>query len=213
MKMEIEINSAATAPSSTLDDDETLMQRVQSGDDHAFDVLIERHASRVYNFARRATGDPAAADDVFQDTFLRACQARMGWRRQSRFTTWLLTIARNRITDRFRWLGRWKTTSVEDESGAPRPELRTVQPGPEEAAVREEDRQELRKALLGLPMPQREVLILSRYEELSYAEIATMTGTTEEAIKQRAYRGMMELRRKLATPGASRKSRDEKAMR
>ena len=193
--------------------EETLVAAWLGGDQGAFELLFARWQAPLARHLTRMLDDPAAADDVFQDTFLRAYQARMGWRRQSRFTTWLLTIARNRITDRFRWLGRWKTTSVEDESGAPRPELRTVQPGPEEAAVREEDRQELRKALLGLPMPQREVLILSRYEELSYAEIATMTGTTEEAIKQRAYRGMMELRRKLATPGASRKSRDEKAMR
>ncbi len=178
--------------------DEELMRRAQNDDPRAFDILIERHSARVFNHVLRATGDRSLAEDLLQDTFLRAFQARKSWRSEARFSTWLLTIARNLLADRFRWLKRWKMVPIDQEPEKSLPNLRALTDDPEAKILLRESHQEVREAIMLLPEKQREVLLLSRYGKLSYAEIAKLTGSTEEAIKQRAYRGLVVLRQELA---------------
>ncbi|MBI2944897.1 MAG: sigma-70 family RNA polymerase sigma factor [Candidatus Wallbacteria bacterium] len=181
--------------------DEELVRRDGDGDTSAFDMLIDRHASRILGFLFRSTGDRALSEDLLQETFLKAFRNRRGWRGESRFSTWLVQIARNLLIDRFRWMGRWRSVSIDEMDTQPERAIRSGDPSPEEAALRRERHDELRAAILRLPERQREVLLLSRYCDMSYAEIARLTGVTEDAIKQLAYRGVLALRRDLTGSG------------
>lgn len=164
-----------------------LMAAVCRGELDALGVLFERHRARVHALCYRLTGDAAVADDLVQETFLRILKYRKGFAGRAAFTTWLYRLARNVCVDHLR--------------GEARIRRRTDRARQEQPWQRGEDPIEfdyrlatLRAALYELPPDKREVLVLSRFEGLSYAEIADVCGTTEAAIKARAHRAMRELR-------------------
>jgi RNA polymerase sigma factor (sigma-70 family) len=178
--------------------DNELVTAVSRGDAGALGVLFERHHARVHSLCYRMTGDPSVADDLVQESFLRVHRYAKGFRERAAFTTWLHRLVRNVCLHHLNAEAR-RHARVELMAGGQRAEARsgpgTVQPD-EPAALQGGDPRldTLRQALYSLPPDKREVLVLSRYEGLSYAEIADICETTVGAIKVRAHRAMRELR-------------------
>ena len=164
------------------------MERYAAGDAAAFEQLYARYETRLYGFCLRMLAEPDAAADAFQETFIRIIDARIAYERRGRFDSWIFTIARRVCIDSIRWEHRHATYEAERASLP----VADARPGP---GIQAEWRDELQRVLGALPLEQREVLLLHRYQGFSYAEIATMTQSTEAAAKQKAYRALTTLRR------------------
>ena len=167
----------------------------QRGDVSAFNRLVLAYQGLVYNVCYRTLKDAEAAADVTQDTFLSAFQALKGFRGGS-FKAWLLRIATNGCYDQLRRNKRRPTTPLDDVVGDA--EVATAfadhKPGPEEQALRRELLEYLEQGLTTLPVEQRTVVILSDVHQLSYEEIAEVTGSALGTVKSRLSRGRGHLR-------------------
>jgi len=168
--------------------DEVLMRRYRDGDERAFEALFTRHAPRVHGFLLRHVGQRALADDLLQSTWLHVHRARNTFRDGERFTPWLYTIANNLRRDEARRDARDRGELSRDG--------RLPEPAP--AAPDEELQDRVRAALAAIPESYREVIVLHRWHDLGFVEIARMLGTTEGAVKLRAHRGYLALRDELA---------------
>ncbi len=155
----------------------------------ALGVLFERHHEWVHSLCYRLTGDTSAADDLVQESFLRVSRYSSGFAGRAAFKTWLYRLVRNVCYDHMKAESRARK----------RAELAATEQMDERQEHEETDSrlETIRKALYRLSPEKREVLVLSRYEGLSYAEIAEKCETTVGAIKVRAHRAMRELRQKV----------------
>ena len=177
-----------TARTSAEETDEVLMRRYQAGDEQAFATLFERHAPRVHGFLLRHVGQRALADDLLQATWLHVHRARKTFRDGERFTPWLYTIANNLRRDEARRAARDRGELTRDG--------RWPEPRPSAPDLELEAR--VRAALQAIPESYREVIVLHRWHDLGFIDIAKMLGTTEGAVKLRAHRGYLALRDELA---------------
>jgi RNA polymerase sigma-70 factor (ECF subfamily) len=174
--------------------DEALMAGAAAGDRRAFEKLYERHKTAMFNYFLRATGSRELAEDLFQELFLRVFRARESYQPREPFRVWLFTLARNLLRDRWRQLKRkpdWEDSDAEPVD---------PEPGPEAILGRHQEIARVRAAVLQLPPALREVLILSRYHGLSFAEIGQIMSCTEGAARVRAFRAVERLREILAEP-------------
>ncbi len=171
--------------------DEALMLAWAGGDAAAFEQLYSRHRGRLYRFLLRQLRDPALADDLFQDVWQRVIGARMDWKPEASFATWLYRIAHNRMADHWRALQyRPPVPADGDERAARIPDPDT----PERTLSEFEQRRRLQLALDGLPAEQREVLLLRLEQELTLEEIGAITGVGRETVKSRLRYAMDKLR-------------------
>jgi RNA polymerase sigma-70 factor (ECF subfamily) len=173
--------------------DEELMMAYARGDARAFETLYGRHRGPLYRFVLRGLRqDRASADEVFQDTWSRVIAARERYVASAKFSTWLLQIAHNLLTDHF----RKRKPQVDGETA----ELAlNLADGPEherpEARLSEfEQRRRLQIALEQLPDEQRTVFVLRAENELSLEEIAETTGVGRETVKSRLRYALAKLR-------------------
>jgi RNA polymerase sigma-70 factor (ECF subfamily) len=167
--------------------DEELMLAYQRGDAGAFETLYKRHRGALYRFVLRSLHQRSAAEELFQEVWMRVIEARARYAPQARFTTWLYTIAHNLLVDHWRKKGLVLVELNEDEIGT----------APDNPARQAEARQTLGRflqALEGLPHAQREAFLLHQEGGLSVAEIAAATGTNEEAAKSRLRYAMAKLK-------------------
>ncbi len=174
--------------------DTELLTRAAQGDETAFQQLYGRHRDAVYRFAYRLLGTAAAAEDATHDCFIALLRRPLAFdATRATLRTYLLAAARNLAFKQFRRNGH--ELIVEewlDEPTAPETLNPLRQLLAQEAAV------EVRRAVLSLPPLQREALVLFEYEELSLAEIATITGADVNAVKARLHRARQSLKRELA---------------
>jgi len=181
--------------------DEELMRAVQAGDDAAFPLLYRRYERRLLAFLAPYVGDPALAEDLLQETFLRVFRQRASYEPRSAFRTWLFTIARNLALDQFRRRRslREATPPLGEGSRVGEDPERLPDPAPDPLGVlaARDAVTALRAALLELPEEDRAVILLSRLESLRYREIAEILGSTEGAGKVRAHRALLALRKRL----------------
>jgi RNA polymerase sigma-70 factor (ECF subfamily) len=167
--------------------DGELVQRVQGGDAHAFNALVDRHYLPCLRFADRLVGNRADAEEAVQDTFVRAYRALGRYRDQQRFRSWLFRILVNRCrTQARRAERRFRVDRMEGERMARSTEDPRFEVDGELSPL-------LRSALASLPAVQREALLLKHVEELSYEEIAQITGARISALKMRVKRGLETL--------------------
>ncbi len=170
--------------------DEALMEEVGQGSILAFQALYDRHHRAVYTFLLRSLGQRQLAEDLLQETFLRVFAHREDYRPTSAFRPWLFTIARNLLIDQLRQRGRRpELEGVEDLEVLANPGATPLQ----ETEARELG-ERLQAAVLGLPLSQREVLLLSRFSGLSHAEIAELLGTSITAVRVTLHRALRRLR-------------------
>jgi len=184
--------------------DEQLMERFLEGRSTAFQVLVERHGARIFNFILRHVGKREVAEDLVQEAFLRVVKNAAGFRKQSKFTTWLYAIARNLSIDALRKARHRRHPSLDrpigdEEGGATL--LDTVADGAPGQDTRARDRKfvaALEVALAELPEDQREVFLLREIEGLKFREIADIVGVAENTVKSRMRYALEALRGHLA---------------
>jgi RNA polymerase sigma-70 factor (ECF subfamily) len=167
--------------------DEELMLAYQAGDARAFETLYARHRARLYRFVLRAVKTRQIAEELFQDVWLRAIEARRRYAPQARFTTWLYTIAHNRLVDHWRKRGLALVDLEESDVAADGAD-------PADHARSHEALARFAAALSALPALQREAFLLHEESGLSVAEIAAATGTNAETAKSRLRYAMTKLK-------------------
>lgn len=177
------------------------MLEAKAGNDASFEHLLQRYRTPLVNFLYRMVRDAATAEDLAQEVFLRVYRARHGYEASAKFTTWLFRIATNlalnRIRDsRYRQMEISLDVKAEDDSPVmelPARELRVDQ------MLIERDRTVLiRRAVEALPEKQRIAVLLHKYEEMDYCEIAKVLECSEAALKSLLFRAYETLRVQLA---------------
>ncbi len=168
--------------------DTELMLRVRDGDLVQLGALFERHHVALFNFFLRLTGSRSLSDDLVQEAFIRILKYRKTFRQPGEFRPWLYKLARNAAAAHFR--------KHRHEGPAPaEPDERAADgPLPWAEMEREQNARLMRKALLALPYERREVLLLSRFGELRYDEIAQLLECSVGAVKLRVHRAVKHLR-------------------
>ncbi len=176
--------------------DEELMGLVASGDDIAFRSLVERHQNLVIGTVARMVG-PAEAEDIAQQVFLNVWKSAPRWRPDARFTTWLLTITKRLVFNESRRRSRARLVPQSDEER----ETTDYPDGgqsPDRSLLDEELNRAIEVALSSLPEKERLAVVLRRYEELPYEEIAVVLGCTLPAVKSLLFRARNSLKEQLA---------------
>ncbi|MBL8963040.1 MAG: sigma-70 family RNA polymerase sigma factor [Phycisphaeraceae bacterium] len=187
--------------------DERLIERVRSGDRPAFRTLIERYEVELLNFLVRLVGERSAAEDVFQETFLQVYQSLGTFDLERTFRPWLFTIAANKGRDYLRKKGRQRTVDLsapvfsgangEDGAGATFVDLMRIDlPGPNEALDTKERERRVQEAVQSLPLALREILLLSYFQRLSYAQIAEELGIPLGTVKSRLHAAVASFAKK-----------------
>jgi RNA polymerase sigma-70 factor, ECF subfamily len=167
--------------------DEALMAAYRGGDAGAFDTLYARHRVRLFRFVLRSIKARALAEELYQEIWMRVIEARTSWTPKARFTTWLFTIAHNRLVDHWRKRGLTLIVLEGDE-------LASASPDPADHAQARESIARFAAALEALPALQREVFLLHEEGGLSVSEIAAATGANEETAKSRLRYAMAKLK-------------------
>jgi RNA polymerase sigma-70 factor (ECF subfamily) len=185
--------------------DEALMEQFQKGSSDSFATLLERHRRGIYNFVLRHVGDQGTAEDLLQDTFLRVVQGADSYKLESKFTTWLYTIARNLCVDharkmRFRRHKSLDQPTCEAEAEGPTLMDRVAGPGapPDRSAIGTELQVRLSLAIATLNDEQREVFLMREYSNLPFKEIAEVVGVPENTVKSRMRYALEHLRKQLS---------------
>ena len=173
--------------------DEQLMLAYREGDAGAFEELYKRHKGALFRFVLRSIRDRAIAEELYQEIWMRAIEARGRYEVQAKFTTWLFTIAHNRLVDH--WRKRGLTLVALDEEGAAQAEpAATADFEPHRQLEAKQGLARFARALEALPPAQREAFLLHEEAGMSVAEIARATGTGEEAAKSRLRYALSKLK-------------------
>ena len=190
--------AGVVGPAAALSDEE-VVARVLAGDLPLFEVLMRRHNQRLYRTARAIVRDDAEAEDVMQETYVRAYAALGQFEGRAQWATWLTRIAVNealaRVRARGRFVSREATEVMEDDVMAKEPPLPARSEGPEAAASARELGALVEHAMDDLPDTYRAVFELREVQELSTAETAACLDVSEELVKVRLHRARAELRR------------------
>jgi RNA polymerase sigma-70 factor (ECF subfamily) len=182
-------------------DEAALVAQAQSGGVEAFTELVNRYERNIYRLARHITQSPEDAEDVLQETFLKAYEHLGGFQGNSKFYTWLVRIAVNQSLMKLRKRKSDASVSLDDpydtgEETLVR-EIAAWEPNPEQTYSQEEIREILEKAVDSLPPTFRAVFALRDIEELSTEETAAALNLSIPAVKSRLLRARLKLREKL----------------
>jgi RNA polymerase sigma-70 factor (ECF subfamily) len=184
----------------SLDWDAQLMLRVRDGDPASFSVLLGRHRVPLIHFLYRMVQNQALAEDLAQDVFLRVYRSRVAYQATAKFTTWLFRIATHLALN---WIRDSKNEKLQDsldrqgEDGTPRQlpdRARTI----EQELLYQVKIQEVRQAIGALPAKQRAAVLLHKYEEMEYTQIAKVLNCSDAAVKSLLFRAYETLRGRLA---------------
>ena len=177
--------------------------KAQAGDLEAFESLVNLYDKRVYNIARRLLENEQDAEDVLQETFLRAFENLNRFRREASFYTWIVQIAVNASLQRLNQRKKWPTVPLgdanetdDDESFRPRVVV-IWEEDPEKVYSQKELRKILDAAISSLPLIYRMVFLLKDVENLSSDQVARTLGISLPAAKSRLIRARLELRERL----------------
>ena len=187
--------------------DVQLMLDVKAGDDASFELLLRRYRTPLINFLYRMVREQATAEDLAQEVFLRVYRARKHYAPSAKFTTWLFRIARNLALNMLRD-GRYRQVEVSLDQPAERVgssdnepsvvQLPDGRPGMEKQLMDRDRVKLIRCAVDALPEKQRAAVLLHKYHELNYDEIARILDCSESALKSLLFRAYETLRVQLA---------------
>jgi RNA polymerase sigma factor (sigma-70 family) len=164
--------------------DEDVMLQVRDGEVQMLGVLFDRYQAPLLNFYSKMTQDRTVSEDLVQEVFLRILRYRQSYRPGTTFRTWMYQIARNTRIDQVR--------KVRPESPLVSEPITTARAS--DPSERQQEAQLLQSALMQLPEDKREILVLSRFQELKYAEIARLLGCEANTVKVRVHRALQQLR-------------------
>jgi len=171
--------------------DNVLMQKIREGDLSKMAVLFERHHRALFRYFLRLSGNREFSEDLVQDVFVRMLKYRHTYQDGNPFKAWMYQVARNAHLDGVQ--KRKGEVPLAAEVGGEQPEPASVDPDPGEILRRRQDLTLLRRALAALPAEKREVLVLSRFQNLKYEEIATILSCEVGTVKVRVYRAIKAL--------------------
>jgi RNA polymerase sigma-70 factor, ECF subfamily len=181
---------------------EELMVKIANGDEYAFQLLVERHQTSLLNLIYRFLGgDRTKSQDLAQEVFLRVWQAARTYEAKAKFTTWLYRIAANiclnelKASRRKKWLRFFQVERDEQSLGDE--DLSNGSPSPEDLLLSRERSRQITSALQSLPENQRMALILKKYDDLSYEEIARILVCSVSAVESLMVRAKKNLQEKL----------------
>ena len=179
--------------------DEQLVRKSQEDDERAFGELVSRYESKVYSLALKMLRNPEDAEDVLQDTFLRAYRGIKSFKGNSTFSTWIYRITANSALMRLR-KRQLPTVSIDDADEREAPiNIADWAPGPVEQMLNQETQAAMTEAIDALPPEFRQVFVLRDIEELSNAEVAEILDLSVAAVKSRMHRARLNVRNRLAT--------------
>jgi RNA polymerase sigma-70 factor (ECF subfamily) len=195
------VDDSAPADWPGFGDEQRLLERLREGDDAAYEALLERFQTPVYQLVCRLIDDPSEAGDVVQDVFLKVFRGVGSFRGQSSLKTWIYRIAVNEAHNRRRWFSRHRKPEVVlggEEEGSDRLErLSDYGRTPYDWTLNNEMRTAIEEALEGINPVFRSAVVLRDLEELSYEEIADILDVSIGTVKSRILRGREALRRAL----------------
>ena len=178
-------------------DDVRLMRLIGRGDTGALEGLIEKHQALVAGTVARMLGSNSDVEDIAQQVFIRVWKSARRYVPRAKFTTWLLKITRNLVFNELRRAKRHAHVPLQPP-GAEDPPLKDETQSPPDASLLEVELQRtIEAAILQLPEIQRMALVLRRYEQLSYEQIAEVLDLSVPAVKSVLFRARTELRSRL----------------
>jgi len=197
MKERVQSNMAAVA---ALERDAELMLRVKEGDSASFTLLLERHRVPVIHFLYRMVQSQAIAEELAQEVFLRVYRSRATYEPTAKFTTWLFRIATHLALNALRDGKNEKGQGSLDEENENSTSIQVAdrQPTVEQNLVFRVKLEEVRRAVQALPEKQRAAVLMHKYEEMEYAQIAKVLNCSESAVKSLLFRAYETLRARLA---------------
>jgi RNA polymerase sigma-70 factor (ECF subfamily) len=183
-----------------LDYDAELMLRVKEGDGASFGVLLEKYRSPVVHFLYRMIQNGPVAEELAQEVFLRVYRSRSTYEPTAKFTTWLFRIAThlalNALRDGKNEKGQERLD--DDSSDLPVRQVPDSRPSVEQDMVYQARLEEVRRAVATLPEKQRAAVLMHKYEEMEYSQIAKVLSCSESAVKSLLFRAYETLRARLA---------------
>ena len=168
--------------------DEKIMEAVKSGDLQQVSLLFERYNRRIYNFLARMTIDRPLAEDLTQNVFLRIIKYRSSYREGAKFQSWIYQIARNVFSDHYQTIKNSYSAFVDVEK------IRDHIPDSEDREIQNEKEILLERSMARLTEEQRELLVLTRFQQMKYEEVAALMDTTVANIKVKVHRAIIRLR-------------------
>jgi len=183
-------------PDAPPDADILAMQRLAAGDGEALKEIMLRWGDKVAAFLLRMTGDPDAAGDLAEETFVKLFQHCGSYSPTSTFAAYLFTIASNLARNHARWKQRHPTADLEEDV-----HLVVAESHPDKQMEGRELQEKIDAALASLPASMREAMLLHTYENMSYAEIAAATDCHVKTVEMRIYRARQLLKDRLKDAG------------
>jgi RNA polymerase sigma-70 factor (ECF subfamily) len=188
------------AAAATLDYDVELMLRVKEGDGASFALLLEKHRASVIHFVYRLVQEQAIAEELAQEVFWRVYRSRASYEPTAKFKTWLFRIAThlalNWLRDEKHERGQERLDDVSTD--LPARQISDRRPSVEQELVYSVKLEEIRRAIAALPEKQRAAVLMHKYEEMEYTQIARALGCSESAVKSLLFRAYETLRSRLA---------------
>lgn len=177
--------------------DQELVNAYANGSNMAFDVLLERHESKVYTYIFHIVKNKELADDIFQETFVKAIMTiKQGrYTETGKFSAWLTRIAHNLIIDYFRQEKIENSVSSDDEETDHLNRKELCEGNIEDAMVNEQISEDVRRIVMALPDSQREVLVMRFYRNMSFKEIAEATSVSINTALGRMRYAIINMRR------------------
>ena len=184
----------------TRDRDSELMLRVRDGDQGSFELLLEKHRGPMIHFLHRMVQNDAVAEELSQEVFLRVFKSRGSYQPSAKFTTWLFRIgthlALNWIRDERN--EKWQTSLDKETADGTSRQVPDRRKTVEQELLYQAKLGEVRQAIHSLPAKQRAAVMMHKYEEMEYAQIAGVIGCSESAVKSLLFRAYEALRVRLA---------------
>ncbi len=182
--------------------DKALMVQIAAGDEEALRSLIEKHQGAVYGTIAKMLGDPVEAQDLAQQVFVRVYRAAGNYRASAQFKTWMFTIVRNLVFNEHRRRSRATLISLHppenDANGMNGPGGRNLpdhaNKPPDDSMLQKEMMEKIDEAIRALPEQQRLAIVLRRYDEFSYEQIAEILKISVPATKSLLFRARETLR-------------------
>ena len=184
----------------TLDFDAELMLRVKDGDGASFAILLEKHRLPVIHFLYRMVQNQGVAEELAQEVFLRVYRSRESYEPTAKFTTWLFRIATHLALNSLRdgKHRRMEERLDDDSAEMPARQVSDQRPSVEQRMVYQARTDEIRRAVATLPEKQRAAVLMHKYEEMEYSQIAKVLNCSESAIKSLLFRAYETLRARSA---------------
>ena len=194
------VTTDVTVAAAALDYDAELMLRVKEGDGASFGVLLQKHRSPVTHFLFRMVQNQAVAEELAQEVFLRVYRSRSTYEPTAKFTTWLFRIATHLALNSLRDTRNERSQERLDEDSfdAPARDVKDNQPNAEQRMLYESKLEGVRRAIAALPEKQRVAVLMHKYHEMEYSQIAKVLNCSEAAVKSLLFRAYESLRARLA---------------